>query len=288
MDGKILVTGATGNIGSQVVGLLKARQIPFRAAVHSGEKAAALERQGIEATVVDLNSVETIEKAMRGIDKVFSLSPFVPNLAGLGENIVKAARRAGIKYIVRSSGLGADNPDAITLGRWHREAEMAVEGSGIPFTIVRPITFMQNYINFHSRTIKQQGAFYAAQGDGKVSLIDVRDVAEVMVKVLTSGGHEGKAYDITGPEAISNYEIASALTEVAGRQIKYVDVPESAVRKGMLDTGMPEELVNALMELVAISKAGHLSAVLPGVERLLGRKPGSFRRFAQDFKSAFV
>src|SRR3989304_3509670 len=127
MDGKILVTGATGNIGSQVVGLLKARRIPLRAAVHSGEKAAALERQGIEATVVDLNSVETIEKAMRGIDKVFSLSPFAPNLAGLGENIVKAARRAGIKYIVRSSGLGADNPDAITLGRWHREAEMAVE-----------------------------------------------------------------------------------------------------------------------------------------------------------------
>lgn len=288
MDEKILVTGATGSIGSQVVSILKSKQVPFRAGVHSDSKAAALENQGIEAVVVDLNSINSIEKAMRGIDKVFSLSPFVPNLAELGKNIVKAAKSAGIKYIVRSSGLGADNPNAITLGRWHGEAEMAVEDSGIPFTIVRPGPFMQNYINFHAHTIKQQGAFYGAQGEGKVSLIDVRDVAEVMVKVLTSGGHEGRAYDITGPEAISNYEIARILTEITGRQIKYMDVPDGAVRKGMLDAGMPEELVNALMELISISRAGYVSAVIPTVESLLGRKPGTFRRFAEDFKSAFA
>ncbi|MBI5971147.1 MAG: NmrA family NAD(P)-binding protein, partial [Deltaproteobacteria bacterium] len=238
--------------------------------------------------VVDLNNVESIGKAMQGIDKVFSLSPFVPQLAKIGKNIVKAAKTAGIKYMVRSSGLGADNPNAITLGQWHREAEKAVEDSGIPFTIVRPASFMQIYINFFSQTIKQQGAFYAAQGEGKVSLIDVRDVAEVMVKVLTSGGHEGKAYNITGPEALSNQEIAGILTDVAGRSIKYIDVPDNAAKKAMLDMGMPEELVNPLMELVAIYKAGYASAVLPTVEKLLGRKPCAFRRFAQDFRGSFV
>jgi uncharacterized protein YbjT (DUF2867 family) len=287
MSSPIFVSGATGNVGGEVVKQLVEKGMPVRAGVHSEHKAASLRNLGVEVVPVDFAETQSIVAALEGVEKAFSLSPLVPNLSEVGINFVKAARECGVKYIVRSSGLGADSPQAITLGRWHREVEKALEQSGIAYSVVRPNSFMQNYINLASPTIKSQNAFYFPQGDGEISLIDVRDVAAVVVVLLTEGGHERKSYDITGPEAISNYRIAEILSRVTGRKISYVDVPEDVARKSMKDMGMPDAIVEALLELSAIIKAGYTSAVSPAVEEITGRKATSFEQFADDFSEAF-
>lgn len=287
MANTIFVSGATGNIGKEVVKQLIEKGIRVRAGVHSEQKAGILKEIGAEVVLIDLNNVKSIQTALEGVEKAFSLSPLVPNLAEQSANFVKAAKIAGVKYIVRSSGMGADSPQAITLGKWHREAEKAVESSGIPYTIVRPNSFMQNYVNFAGHTIKNQNAFYFPQGDGKISLIDVRDIAAVVSVLLTGSGHEGRAYNLTGAEAISNYKIAEILSEITGRTINYIDVPVDAARQSVKNMGMPDVIVEALLELSAIIKAGYTSEVSPAVGQITGKQPILFRRFAKDYMQFF-
>jgi len=287
MANAIFVSGATGNIGMEVVKQLIKKGIRVRAGIHSQEKAGILKELGAEVVLTDLNDVKSIQNALVGVEKAFSLSPLVPNLAEQSANFVKAAKIAGVKYIVRASGMGADSPQAITLGIWHREGEKAVEASGIPYTIVRPNSFMQNYVNFAGHTIKNQNAFYLPQGDGKISLIDVRDIAAVVTILLTESGHEDKAYNLTGAEALSNYKIAEILSELTGRTINYIDIQVDAARQSMKDMGMPEYIIEALMELSAIVKAGYTSQVSPAVNQITGRQPISFRQFAIDYLQYF-
>src|SRR3990167_1906887 len=282
MANAIFVSGATGNIGMEVVKQLIKKGIRVRAVIHSQEKAGILKELGAEVVLTDLNDVKSIQNALVGVEKAFSLSPLVPNLAEQSANFVKAAKMAGVNHIVWSSGMGADSPQAITLGKWHRAAEKAVEASGITYTIVRPNSFMQNYVNFAGHTIKNQNAFYFSQGDGKISLIDVRDIAAVISILLTESGHEGKAYNLTGAEDISNYKIAEILSEITGRTINYIDVPAEAARQSMKDMGMPDVIVETLLELSAIIKAGYTSDVSPAIEQITGKQPISFRQFTKD------
>src|SRR4028119_592996 len=206
MTNTILVMGATGNVGSQVVKQLADTGANVRAAVRSQRKAESLKSEKVSLTEFDTDKPETIEAAFQGVHKVFLLTPLVPNMVELSANLVAAAKKAGVKHIIKSSGMGAEVEPGITLTRWHRAAEKAIEASGIAFTFVRPNGFMQNYANFNGATIKTQNTFYLPVGDGKVSYIDTRDIAAVAVAALTQDGHEGKAYEVTGLEAISNQE----------------------------------------------------------------------------------
>lgn len=255
MTNTILVLGATGNVGSQVVQQLSGTGANVRAAVRSPGKADALKRDGVALTEFDTNKPETIEAAFQGVDKAFFLTPLVPNMIELSGSLVEAAKKAGVKHIVKSSGMGAEVEPGITLTRWHRATEKTIEASGIAFTFVRPNGFMQNYANFNGKTIKTQNAFYLPMGDGKVSHIDARDIAAVAVAALTQDGHEGKAYAITGPQAISNQEIAEMISQVVGRTINYIDVPEDVARSEMKQSAMPEVIVEANIELYSIYKA---------------------------------
>ena len=287
MTDTILVMGATGNVGSQVVKQLADTGANVRAAVRSPRKAESLKSERVSLTEFDTDKPETIEAAFQGVDKVFLLTPLVPNMVELSANLVAAAKKAGVKHIIKSSGMGAEVEPGITLTRWHREAEKAIEASGIAFTFVRPNGFMQNYANFNGATIKTQNAFYLPVGDGKVSYIDTRDIAAVAVAALTQDGHEGKAYEVTGLEAISNQEIAEIISQVVGRKINYVDVPEDAARSEMKQSGMPDVLIDMTMELYELYKAGYASDVTPTVEQVTGKKPISFVQFANDYAEAF-
>ena len=287
MTDTILVMGATGNVGSQVVKQLADTGANVRAAVRSPRKAESLKGERVSLTEFDTDKPETVEAAFQGVDKVFLLTPLVPNMVELSANLVAAAKKAGVKHIVKSSGMGAEVEPGITLTRWHREAEKAIEASGIAFTFVRPNGFMQNYANFNGATIKTQNTFYLPVGDGKVSYIDTRDIAAVAVAALTQDGHEGKAYEITGLEAISNQEIAEIISQVVGRKINYVDVTEDAARSEMKQSGMPDVLIDMTMELYEIYKAGYASEVTPTVEQVTGNKPISFTQFANDYAEAF-
>jgi uncharacterized protein YbjT (DUF2867 family) len=283
----ILVTGATGNVGSQVVKQLSSFSGIVRAAVQSKNRADDIKNTKAELVEMNFNKSETIEAAFKGIQKLFLLTPFVPDMVEMSKNLIREAKKANVNHIVKQSAFGSDLEDGITMNKLHRKVEEAIESSGINYTFLRPMSFMQNYLGL-SNSIKSQGVFYAPLIDSRTSFVDVRDIAAVAVEALTKSGHENKAYDITGPEAVSNYDIANILSKTTGRKITYINISDDDARKGMKENGMREWTINALMELYNLQKAGKATHVSLDVERATNRKPISFEQFAKDYSEMFL
>jgi len=286
MDDTILVTGSTGNVGSQVVKQLSSFNGKVRAAVQSKNRAQDIKNTGAELVEMNFNNTETVNAVFKGVQKLFLLTPFVPNMVEISENLVEQARKANVKYIVKQSAFGSEG-QGITMNRLHREVEQIIESSGINYTFLRPMSFMQNYLGL-ADSIRTQGTFSFPLGDSKTSLVDTRDIAAAAVQALTnSDEHKNKAYNITGPAAISNYEIADILSNIAEKKVTYVDVSVNDTRNVMKNAGMQEWGVDALMELFEFQKAGNASVISPDVERVVGRKPISFTQFATDYAESF-
>ena len=274
----ILVTGSTGNVGKELVRKLQEAKAKFRVGARTPKKAP-----GVQAVLFDLDRPDTFGPALAGVEKLFLLSSGGTEREG---PVVDAAKKAGVRHVVKLSVWGAEG-EKFQFGREHRPIEKTIEASGIPWTFLRPNSFMQNYVAYHAGTIKEQGAFYLPDRDGRASVIDTRDIAAVAVRALTETGHEGKAYSLSGPEALSNTEIAEKISRAIGKTVRYVDIPEEDYRKGGLAAGMPPGYVEALVDLQRFFIAGGLAAVTPTVEQVLGRKPISFDQFARDHAQAW-
>ena len=237
------VTGAGGTVGREVIKQLESATAPFRAAYFSNEKAEAARARGIDAVIIDYHRPESLRAAFQGCDKLFLLGPNALNQSELERNAVEAAETAGVRHIVKQSVMGADG-EAFALARVHRPVEKTIESSGMVWTFLRPNSFMQNVVTFMGETIKAEGAFFSASGEVKISHVDVRDIAAVAVKALTEPNHEGKAYTLTGPEALTYDELASELAMALGRSISHINLSPSDLKDGMLAEGMPEELAD--------------------------------------------
>jgi len=292
----ILVTGATGTVGSEVVKqLLSAKGEKEDTIVKAAARSAndsTFRNLGVQVVPLDYNKPDTLSSALRGIDKIFLLTPFQSNMVDLTSNLVNEAKKAGVKYIVKQSVLGADAEPAITPSRLHRQAEKIIEESGIPFTFLRPNFFMQNFVTFYSHFIKTQGAFYVPAGDAKASFVDVRDIAAVAVQALDGkkngeSKHIRKAYAVTGGEALSYGQAAEILSKEIGKKVNYVNISDEDARKGMKDMGADEWTINSMVELFGTTRAGYLSEVSPAVEQITGNKPITFSQFARDYAEAF-
>src|SRR5262245_16347312 len=225
MTDTILVTGSTGNVGSQVVKQLSSFNGRVRAAVQSKNRADNIKNTKTELVEMNFNKPETIEAAFKGIQKLFLLTPFVPDMVEMSKSLIREAKKADVNHIVKQSAFGSDLENGITMNKLHRLVEDAIKSCGIKYTFLRPMSFMQNYLGL-SNSIKSQGVFYAPLIDSRISFVDVRDIAAVAVEALTKGGHENKAYNITGPEAVSNYDIANILSKTTGRKITYVNISD--------------------------------------------------------------
>ncbi len=277
----ILVTGATGTIGSQVVKALRAAaDVNVRAAVRSGEKARSLEGQGVTTIDFDYERQELVTKAVQGVDKIFLATPFAKDQVELAGRLVDAAKEAGVKHIVKLSAIGCEQEPGIQLGRWHRAIEKQVEASGIAWTFLRPNNFYENFLNYYGPDA--QGTIYLPWGEAAVSFIAGADIALAAKAALTTPGHEGKAYALTGPEAFTIAQAAKVIGEVSGRTVTYVDVPEEAAKQAMLGLHMPPWMVDAMMELHGIDKAGYAAAVTDDFTKLTGDEPRPFSAFAQE------
>jgi uncharacterized protein YbjT (DUF2867 family) len=277
----ILVTGATGTVGSEVLRLLKGRDgIHVRAAIRDLSKSAAVAGPGVTPVLFNYDQPGTFAAACQGADAIFLVAPFTPNGVEQAKALIAASRAAGVEHIVKL-GVSRSLGD-ITAGRWHAAIDAALKDSGVAWTILLPGAFMQNFLK--NSAPHPDGNMYLPVGDAKASFIDVRDIAEVAVKALTEPGHEGREYTLTGPEDLSYAEAAAMMSEASGRQIRFVDVPEAAARQGMLASGyMPEWLVDVILELNAWFKASGGSEITSTVPDLLGRPARTFRDFARDY-----
>ena len=286
----ILITGATGQIGTEVTRELSTARVRFRALVRSVGKAQAVRSAGGEAVVGDLTDAPTLRTALEGVERLFLLTPPSPEKASIEASVIDEARRAGVRHVVKLSIVGADASPPIALARPHRESERHIEDSGLAYTFLRPNFFMQNYLQYGA-TIRTLGVVYAPAGAGRHADIDVRDIAAVAARILAEEGHEGRIYELTGPEAQSFADAAHRISTITGRNVRFVDLSPEEGRKAMVGGGIPEWFADALLELYAWFPRGHGttngSAVTLAVEEVLDRPPRSFDQFARENVKTF-
>jgi uncharacterized protein YbjT (DUF2867 family) len=288
----ILVSGASGTVGSEVVRqLFSSTDVNIKAAARSVEKIKNFEGDRVKAISIDYNKPESLKDALKNVDRLFLLTPDVPNADELASNLVNEAKKTGVIYIVKQSVMGADEDANVGTMRLHRKAERIIEESEIPYTFLRPNEFMQNFINFHGHSIKNNNAFYLPLEDAKVSVVDVRDIAAVAVKALTENGdnnkHNNKKYLITGPEALSYHQMAELLSNATGKEISYASISDEEARAAMKEMGMDEWLISTILELSNYFKKGHAAQVSSAIQEATGRKPISFSQFANDYAEVF-
>jgi len=284
MSKSVLVTGATGSVGRDVAKRLSEKGVSVRAVVRDQAKARKQFGSNIALAPFDFENEQTFSGALEGVEKVFLLPPLLPNQLEVTNVFVDAAKRAGVRHIVKLSAIGVDDETRPTPIKWHGANEQHIRESGVAFTFLRPNSFMQNFFTYFP---PRNGAIYLPWGNGTASFVDTRDIASVAAKVLTSDGHEGKIYTLTGPATLGIAEVARILSEMTGREFKYVDVPEAAARDGMLQAGVPPWQVELVLELHAINKQNRWSAVTSDVEKVTGTPPTDFAQFARDHADKF-
>ncbi|HEX7666359.1 MAG TPA: SDR family oxidoreductase [Polyangiaceae bacterium] len=278
----ILVTGATGKIGSHALKLLSEAGVPARAFVRDPSRLFG-GPPGVEIVKGDLDDAASLRAALTGVDAVLLIT--APN-AKQELDVVAEAKDLGVKKIVKVSSMGADPNSKLTLARGHFDVEAALKASGLKWTILRPGMFAQNFLQF-AESIRQQGKFFASVKQGRIAMIDVRDIAEVAVKALLDAAHDGKTYLLTGPSALSYDEAAAILSGALDKTVVYVDVPIEKSKKSMLERGMPSWLVGELALLQENIAKTMEPVITNDVRRVLGRHARKFEDFARDYAAAF-
>jgi uncharacterized protein YbjT (DUF2867 family) len=280
----ILVTGATGTVGREVVIQLLAAGEQVRGMTRNPSTAKLDAR--VELVKGDFASPDTLAKAVDGVERVFSLT-FGPQTGTHERDLAGLAKKAGVRHIVKLSAMGGDGETKNAIRKWHEQGEEAIKETGISWTVVRPGGFMSNALHWRE-TVRTQGKVFSNYGDGKLPSVHPRDIAAVAVRALTSDGHERKTYHLTGPEALSVGEQVDILSEVLGRRIEYVPITDEVARKGMEKAGMPALLIDALIPFATFIRSGRAAEVLPTVEEVTSRPALTFLDWAREHAEAFV
>jgi len=281
----ILVTGATGTTGQHVVAALRRSRTPVRALVRVRSKGRALEGLGAELAVGDFDLPKTLGPALQGVDVALLLAPPHPRQVEWQDGFVGEAKRIGVRRIVKLSGFGADEHSEVPFLRWHGEGERRLEASGLSWTHVRPSMFMQNLLG--QATEVRGGLLALPLSDARVAVVDVRDVAEVAARVLAEEGHERKAYDVTGPEALGGAAMAKRLSDALGWKVEYRDVPPDGFRAGLGEAGLPSWLADAIAALYADFRRGNGARTTDVVSRVTRTPPRPLETFARDHAAVF-
>jgi uncharacterized protein YbjT (DUF2867 family) len=283
----ILVTGATGLNGSALVRRLSARGVPVRALVRSATRAAGISSlPKVEIVEGDMARPETLTEALRGVDRAMLISSSDPAMLEVQSHFIEAARKAGVTHVVKLSGIIAERDSPFRFARMHAEIERRLESSGMAFTHLRAGEFMNAYFR-QAPSIVAKGALFLPMEDAKIAMIDVGDIAEVAASVLTSPGHAGKIYPLTGPEALSMAEVAEKLSAATGKKIQYVNVTPDEAKRAQLAAGMPLFIADALAELFAERRKGKEAQVSPSIQTIFGRRATSFDEFAMRNAAIF-
>ncbi len=254
----ILVTGATGNVGSHVLRTLAARGEPVRAFTRGADR------------------------PFHGVDRLFLACANVPEQVDFECAMIDAAAAAGVTRVVKLSGPAADAGSPLIFERWHGVIEQHLAASGLPAVRLRPATFMTNLLA-HAPAVSATGMLFAPAADAAIAFVDPRDVAEVAVVALTEPGHEGATYQLTGPAAVTFEQVAAAL----GDSVTYRPVSDDTARAAMVAEGVPPMFADAVVAIFAAQREGAMSRVTDTVERLTGRPARTIADFAREYADAF-
>jgi uncharacterized protein YbjT (DUF2867 family) len=280
----ILVTGATGNVGSNLVRTLAARGAPVRAFVRDRARAAAKFGPGVELAAGDFGDRATVDRALSGVDRLFLACANVPGQIDFECAAIDAAAAAGVAGVVKLSGPDASVDSPLVFERWHGAIEQHLAASGLPAVLVRPRTYMTNLLAY-ARTVAQTGMLFAPAGTAAISFVDPRDVADAAAEVLTRPRLERRTYTLTGPEAITFDRIAAEFSAATGRPVTYVGVGDG--RQAMIADGLPPMVADAIVAIFAAQRAGSMTTTTDAVRELTGRDPRTITGFARDYAGAF-
>lgn len=282
----ILVIGSTGTVGSEVVRQAREAEADVRALVRSPEKGSSAEAAGVELAIGDCSDPSSLDAALEGVDHLFLVLPAGPDQVELETNVIEAAGRKGGVHVVKLSVIGADPDAPVRFGASHGKIEKTLAESGLPHTLLRPTDFMQNAFGWASTL--RSGQVFSPTPEAPIASVDVRDIAAVAVAALTETGHEGKVYELTGPEALTRREQVQKLAAAAGVDAEIIGVSNDQAREAMLGAGYPEYAVEGLIELnVHVYEPGYASALAGGVREATGHDPRGFEEFARDNAQAF-
>ena len=287
MPKRILITGANGKVSSAVIASLKGTKNIIRAMVRTEEKAAALRSTGLDVVIGDFDTPSSLANAFEGVNTAWVLSFEGAGAALQSSNAVWAARQAGVSHIVRMSAMGTAHNAPTINSRLHAMADADLIASGIPYTILRPQFFMQNLMA-SAQSVANDGVIAWALGDGRISMIDVRDVGEFAARVLTSGGHEGKIYNIAGPQSINMTQVAEQLGTAIKKTVTYQPLTMDQQLAGFAQMGVDAFGLNLYKDYLTAFSDNWGDVSSSDFLNLMGKTPRSFADFARDFSAAFA
>jgi uncharacterized protein YbjT (DUF2867 family) len=285
----ILVTGATGLAGSVMIREFARQHAPVRALVRSRTKAQALEAfPTVELVEGDMLRPETLTNALSGVDRVLLISSPNQQMVETQCTFIDAAKKAGVRHIVKLSGVTTSLDSPFLFSRMHAEISRYLELSGLAWTFLRPSQFMTEYLR-EVPTIIAEHAFFFPFEDAKLATVDVDDIAKAAFAVLTTPGHEGKTYKISGPEALSLTEIAEQISLATGSTVRYVNISPEERKRAQLAAGMPAYVVDALDVQSRLRREGNGEEVVhPETHIALGIRPTTFAEFARRHAADFL
>lgn len=283
----IVVTGATGNAGSEVVRALTARGSRVRAFVRDPGKARDTLGQNVELAVGDLADPGTVRAALEGADALLLSCADDPRRVGWEIAAIDAAAAAGVRRIVKLSATTAEPGSPVAFWDWHGQVEQHLRASGTGWVILRANWYMSNLLAAASR-VAAEGRIYAPAGQARIAMIDPRDVGAAAATVLSSPGHEGQTYLLTGPRAITYAQVAAALSAATASRVEFVDVPGDAARQAMVGDGMPGFVADQIVAMFGMLRQGAAAPVSPDVETLTGSAPRDIASFARDHARLFA
>jgi uncharacterized protein YbjT (DUF2867 family) len=282
----ILVTGATGTVGSEVVRAVSERGGQVRAFVRDSEKARERLGDGVELAVGDFADPPSVRAALEGVEQMVLSCADDPRRVAWETHAIDAAAAAGVRRIVKLSTVTAEPGAPVAFWDWHGRVEQHLLASTVAWVLLRSSFYMSNLLAA-AEQVAREGRIYAPAGGARIAMIDPRDVGAAAAAVLDGKGHDGRAYVLTGPEPISYGQVADELSAATGRPVEFVDVPDEAARQALIEAGAPEFVAEQLVKLFGELRHGAAEQVSDDVRSLIGRQPRSFAEFAHDHARLF-